>query len=467
MHILRYVVPVLMFYLAVSSSNATESQQNDADITGIDRRPATINCVAGVPDVTLHRVLDIDAAFSNLRFTMPVAILQAPLDDSHWFVVEKRGRVRAFPNRADVHSAQLTTVIDLSASRVDALDGGFSSEAGLLGIAFDPDYQSNSYVYLSFTATNITLGFHSVISRFTMDKNRLKLDPASERIILTIPQPFSNHNGGDIAFDRAGLLLIGMGDGGDGGDPRNHGQNTATLLGAMLRINVNIPEQKQLTGKPYRIPEDNPFAASVSCAAGACPEIFAWGLRNPWRWSFDRQSGKLWAGDVGQHSHEEIDLIEAGNNYGWSCYEGNDRYLDENSKSGARCTGRYTPPVLDYGRADGYSVTGGYVYHGTDIPALTGAYVFADFGSGRIWAVFDPYHEPQRRLQAETGLHISAFGESNQGELYFLAYGDGTIKKLVAMADTAETASGSNSPVSGTGCADATNPKQPSSISPR
>lgn len=453
----RLYLPLLL--LSVTACDLIGDHRSPPIVSGLDSRPSNKQCLAGERPLPADRVLELADAYPNLQFTYPVALAQAPNDDAYWFVVEKRGRVMAFPNHGDVQSAQLISVIDLSGTRVDALGGDFSSEAGLLGIAFHPDYRDNGYVYLSFTASNASLGLHSVISRFTMNPQTLTLDPASESVVLTVRQPYGNHNGGNIAFDRDGYLLIGLGDGGDGGDPHNNGQNTGTLLGAMLRIDVNVSAQERLAGKTYRIPPDNPFAASASCAAGACPEIFAWGLRNPWRWSLDRQTGKLWAGDVGQGRYEEIDIVEAGKNYGWSCYEGNNRYSDGNAKSDAQCGNTYQPPVLDYDRSQGYSVTGGYVYHGAEIPALTGAYVFADFGSGRLWALFDPYGKAQNREQASTGLYISAFGESKQGELYLLSYSDGRIKKIVAAAATAPLATGFSSLLSTSGCADAADPR--------
>jgi len=279
----------------------------------------------------------------------------------------------------------------------------------------------------------------------------LSLDPGSEQVILTVEQPYTNHNGGGIAFGADGYLYIGFGDGGGAGDEDNNAQNTGNLLGAMLRIDVNRSEG----GKSYAIPDDNPFASSSGCGSGeGCPEIWAWGLRNPWRWSFDRATGKLWAGDVGQDAWEEVDIIEGGKNYGWRCYEGRREY----NTAGCGARNEYAFPVVVYGHDVGFSITGGYVYRGNAIPALRGIYLYADFGSGTVWGV--PVEGGEPKVVASTDMSIASFAEGNDGELYLLDYAKGKIHKIVPKGGVV---SGGNFPqkLSETGCFEPDDPRQP------
>ena len=359
-----------------------------------------------VPTIQLVR------AYPNLQFSEPVAWLSSTSGD-RVFVVEKAGRVVSFVN-GDAVSAT-NTFVDLS-TRVDA-----QSEGGLLGMAFDPDFPDNGLVYLSYTTSDDPLNdsggnFRSVVSRFSVDSTGDALDPASEAILLTFPQPFSNHNGGQLGFGPDGLLYIGLGDGGGAGDALDNGQNPATLYGSMLRIDVSQPDA--VRGLPYSIPAGNPYAANLSCNDGACPEIFALGLRNPWRWSFDRVTGALWAGDVGQGDWEEIDRIESGGNYGWRCLEATHTF---NSLS---CDNKaFRAPIAEYSHNQGQSVTGGYVYRGASLASLEGTYVFGDFVSGRIWGLFAPYSTtPDCRLLVDTDLNISSFAQDNDGEILVIAY---------------------------------------------
>lgn len=332
-------------------------------------------------------------AFPNLRFSKPVALLQAPSDPTRWYVVEQTGRVMVFDD--DPAIGETSVFIDLR-KRVNAR--GF--EAGLLGMAFHPDYQANGQVILSYTRGRRNLT--SVISRFFADDARQVLDPASERVVLTVDQPFRNHNGGQVTFGPDGFLYIGFGDGGAGGDPRGNGQNTDTLLGAMLRIDVD-------RGDPYGIPPDNPFAAG-----GGRPEIYAWGLRNPWRWSFDAATGDLWVGDVGQNRIEEIDIVVKGGNYGWNVREGSEPF-----RGGRRPGAGLIAPVAEYNHDFGCSVTGGYVYRGAEIPALVGTYVFGDFCSGRFWGLApDDGGGHTMAPLFEESINLSSFGEAHDGRLF-------------------------------------------------
>lgn len=452
-----------------NSPNPTEPPaETPTDKPGLLARPSNTSCLAGPRTTLAGNEFQLADSFPALRFEYPVAAKQAPNNQNRWYIVEKRGRILSFPNQADATQANILTFVDLIASRVDAQGARASSEGGLLGMAFHPNFAANGYVFLSYTSSNNPSGdnggnFHSVIARYTSTDGGLSLDTASEELILTLPQPYGNHNGGDIAFGKDGYLYIGFGDGGSSGDPQNNGQNTKTLLGSILRIDVNLTSGEIDVGLTYKIPPSNPYASSSSCSDTACPEIFAWGLRNPWRWSFDRQTDDIWAGDVGQYDWEEIDRIQSGQNYGWGCYEGTHRYTRNNAKSDTQCGGSYIAPITEYNHTQGYSVTGGFVYRGSTIPALTGRYLFADYGSGRIWGITNPYSTPSTNLLLEAGFMISAFAEANDGELYVLQYGsaNGAMHKIVPSSGGGSTG-GLPAKLSETGCAESSDLKKAS-----
>ena len=363
--------------------------------------------------------IGIEPAFAGLSFSSPVAMLQPPGDSTRWFIVEQAGRVRVFDNNAMVTAS--STFIDIS-TRVT-----FAGETGLLGMAFHPDFPTDGRAYLFYSHTDASAGLVSRLAEYTTPDGGRTLDPASERILLTIDKPESNHNGGGIAFGpNDGLLYLGIGDGGGGNDQHGaigNAQLLTTLHGKMLRIDVAAGAG----GFNYRIPPGNPFAGNSPCGANGsgstnCPEILAWGFRNPWRWSFDRQTGELWVGDVGQGAREEVDRVVLGANYGWRCFEGT-----RNTELACGSPTNLQPPVVDYGRAVGSTVTGGHVYRGSAYPALRGRYVFGDFGSGRIWNIPStsaPTLEVSSGL--DTGLNIASFGEANNGELYIVSY-DGRL----------------------------------------
>ncbi len=393
-----------------------------------------VDCVAGERPVADTDVF-LERAFPNLSFNSPVALLQAPGDESRWFVVEKGGRVLVFDNAEDASLTQ--TFIDIG----DRVNAGFS-ESGLLGMAFHPDFKNNRRVIMSYTRSGSPLV--SYISRFSSADGGASLDPGSEQVLLTVAQPYSNHNGGQVAFGPDGYLYIGLGDGGSGGDPDGNGQDVNTLLGAMLRIDVD-------SGTPYAIPNDNPFAQG-----GGRAEIYAWGLRNPWRWSFDRDTGDLWLGDVGQNQWEEVDRVGLGGNYGWNIREGAHCY------GGGSCsTVGLIDPVAEYSHSEGCSVTGGYVYRGTSIPGLNGVYVYGDFCSGRIWGlVEDAQAGLVPELLVDSDFSISAFGQGQDGELYVLHFAaDGAIYRLVPQASQSQALS--PTALSATGCVDTADPTQP------
>lgn len=402
--------------LEVSSENEVVSDALDITVnqiatgnSGLTSRPTnSTECIAP-PAPPVASSIQLDTPFPDLPgLSSPLAMYQAPGDDAFWYVVQQTGQVIRFQNTVLVNS--VSTFIDINDGRL--VSGG---ERGLLGMAFHPGFTSNGYVYLSYT--NEDAGLVSRISRFNLDATGQVLDPASEQIVLTVSQPYTNHNGGQIAFGPDSYLYIGLGDGGSGGDPLGHGQNTSTLLGSMLRIDVGDG-----TSGSYTIPQDNPFVNG-----GGEPEIFAYGLRNPWRWSFDSANGDLWAGDVGQGDYEEIDIIVSGNNYGWNIMEGSHCYNTTScNQSGL------TLPVTEYDHSLGFSVTGGYVYHGQDIPFLQGQYLYADYVTGRIWSAEKTGPDQYTSTELlDTTLNIASFAEDDNGELYVIDL-DGDIRKISA-----------------------------------
>lgn len=358
----------------------------------------------------------VQQVFAPLAFNQPLLMLQAPGDDTLWYIVERRGTIAVFPNDSGTVAADVETFANLTAT-VNSSPG----EGGLLGMAFHPDFATNREVFLSYTRGNL----ESVVSRFTVDAGTGLLDAASEELVMVVPQPNTNHNGGNIVFGPDGFLYVGFGDGGGAGDPGENGQDTTNVLGTIVRIDVDSAD-------PYAIPPDNPFAGNTECVNGSgtmnCPEIFAFGFRNPWRFSFDRQTGELWAGDVGQNDWEEIDRVEISLNYGWDEREGAHCFEPPTG-----CDTNNVDPITEYDHGLGASVTGGYVYRGADFPDLQGLYLFGDFGSGRIWSVpFDSPIGTSPDLLEDTALSISSFAESNDGELFVLDYGNGTIHRIVA-----------------------------------
>ncbi len=342
-------------------------------------------------------------------FTFPL-LATAPVGDSRLFVVEKGGLVKVVKDGAVLS----TPFLDVSG----LISNG--SEQGLLGLAFDPQFGSNARLFISYTNS----AGDNVLASYQVSGNADVADPGSAVIRLTVDQPYDNHNGGHIVFGADGYLYMGIGDGGSGGDPQGHGQNRNDLLGSILRLDVSAA-----TG--YAVPASNPLVG----VAGTRSELWNWGLRNPWRFSFDRATGDLYIGDVGQNEREEIDVSTAtsgagkGVNYGWSIMEGTQCY----GASSCDMTG-LTPPVLDYTHSDGCSVTGGYVYRGSAIPDLAGTYFYADFCSG--WVRSFRYAGGQVTEAASwsalaPGGGIPSFGEDGHGELYVLS-ADGGVYRIVA-----------------------------------
>jgi uncharacterized repeat protein (TIGR03806 family) len=430
--------------------------------SGLDQRPSNLTCLAPALNSGAGGTIALAQVFTNLPanepFSQPLAMLQIPGDSSRWFVLEKTGRVRVFENTPNV-SAFDAHFIDLPATFPAFNDDG---EGGLLGMAFHPNYATNRYVYLSWTEDGPPgWPMVSVVARFTANPGGLTLDTGTHMDIIRVNQPYTNHNGGQITFGPDGFLYIGLGDGGSGGDPQNHGQDTTDVLGDMLRIDVD-------GAAPYTIPTTNPFFTTPGAKCPAdhtssanCPEIYSSGLRNPWRWSFDRATGELWLGDVGQNLHEEIDRIERGGNYGWNCREGLSAYGGAPGTCGPAST--FVEPVHDYGRSLGASVTGGYVYRGSALPALVGRYVFGDFISGRIWRL-NPNGSGGFTSEEllDTNHAISSFGEANDGELYVVDI-NGGLYRVVDGGGGQPGQPPVAAQLSATGCVSQQNPALPAS----
>lgn len=293
-----------------------------------------------------------------------------------------------------------------------------ASEQGLLSVVFHPNYAENGWFFVNYTDLN----GDTVVSRFEVTEDPNVADPNSEFVLLFIDQPYANHNGGQLQFGPDGYLYIGMGDGGSANDPDDNGQDPNALLGSLLRIDVN----KTGNGTNYAIPADNPFAND---RPGWRPEIWAIGLRNPWRFSFDRDTGDLYLADVGQNQYEEVNFNPAGStrglNYGWPIMEATHCFREENCSPDGLVI-----PIAEYDHSFGCSITGGYVYRGQQYPALNGYYFFADYCSGIIWMLPAGDTDTEAVVVAESGLVISSFGEDSAGELYVLDHSEGTVYQI-------------------------------------
>lgn len=362
----------------------------------------------------------------------PVGVRHAGDGSGRLFIIDLVGRIRVYDG---VNPP--TMFLDI----VGPVQGG--GELGLLGLAFHPDYENNGFFYVNYTESttppndcpnNADCNWNTVIARYSVSAGDPDVaDPSSAVRLLTINQDYSNHNGGNILFGPDGYLYIGMGDGGSGGDPQNRAQSMDTLLGKMLRIDVDIdgvgdPPDCDSAGN-YQVPADNPFTET----AGACDEIWANGLRNPWRWSFDRYAGDMYIGDVGQNTWEEVSFeawaSEGGMNFGWRCYEGNNPF----NTNGCGAPSQYDFPIIEYDQRIGVrqAVTGGYVYRGPTIGGLQGRYVYADYNSGEIWiAVPDGLGNWTSTLWEDGTLRISSFGEDENGELYVIDLGGDSIYRF-------------------------------------
>lgn len=396
---LRGKSATVVLVLSVAVATAT-CMDGDGPLYGLGQRQIVegIAIPDGLPDPS---PLQAVRAFPNLWFQNPLFLCAPPDGSDRVFVLEQRGVVRAFANDPSVTAT--STFLDIQ-HLVNA--GG---EEGLLGFAFHPDYAVNGQFYTYYSAAGPR---RSVLSRWQVSGGDPDAaDPASETILMQIAQPYSNHNGGSMAFGPDGKLYVTLGDGGSGNDPQQNGQDLTTLLGSVLRLEPD-----------GTAPTDNPF---VGGAAGERAEIWAYGLRNPWRMSFDRLTGQMWLGDVGQARREEINLVTAGGNYGWRTFEGALPNINPNGVAASA----FTAPVIDYERSLGGSVTGGYVYRGSRLPSLVGVYLYADFLSGRVWGLV---HDGDRLVsndQLTTVLNPASFGEDQAGEVYVCSF-DGNIYRF-------------------------------------
>jgi len=408
-----FIVLLLSCLLAACSEGDVQNGDNARDIVsgkpgdrtdGGAEGKASPSSEDGRADEALSP-LTLTRMFPHLTFQVPVGLVTAPGDDGALYVIEKQGRIM----RISPDGQRSELFLDIE----DRVVEGYMEE-GLLGLAFHSDYPNNGYFYVNYTTEK-----HTRIARYQADLKAGGItDPSTEVVLLTYEQPYNNHNGGDLHFGPDGMLYIASGDGGGRGDPRGNGQNLRTMLGKILRIDVDHAEN----GQAYAIPHDNPFHDRND---GTRREIYAYGLRNPWRFSIDAETGELWAADVGQDEIEEINLIVSGGNYGW------------NIKEGTRCYARskceddtLIDPIYEYDHSLGQSITGGYVYRGSRIPELVGRYVYADFVSGKVWALkLDADGKADNVLLLESGLGITSFGVDEVGELY-VATMDGGIYQL-------------------------------------
>lgn len=378
------------------------------------------------PNVTSYLAAQpygIVEAFPNLpNFSYPIELVNASDGTNRLFIAQQKGLVYVINNDPSVSTRK--TFINLS-SRVSQGLG----ERGLLGLAFHPDYENNRYLYASYTFDTVVGGttyLKSRISRYTADiSNPDTALLSTEYILLTLSQPYSNHNGGKILFGADGYLYCAYGDGGSGGDPFGNGQNRSTLLGKILRINVD----SAAGGLAYSIPPTNPFYGNTD---GYREEIYAYGLRNPWKISFDEPTGRLYCADVGQGAYEEISLIENGKNYGWNKMEGFHCY----PSSSCDTTGRgFVRPILEYSHSVGISITGGYVYRGALLPGLVGKYIYGDYGTGRVWGLtYDGINPVVNDSLFTTPWSLSSFGVDENNEIYLCRYSSsfGDLYKIVA-----------------------------------
>ena len=344
--------------------------------------------------------VDEQGRIQNLR---PLEMTHAADGTNRIFVATQIGKIYVFPNDPDV--ALASVFLDFS-DRVQPFPE--DDEEGLLGFALHPKFKENGELYVYYTSREPRVSYLSRFRRSKEDPN--KADPDSETVIMRIPQPFANHNGGPMVFGNDGYLYMGLGDGGGRNDPMGHGQNLETLFGTIIRIDVDNKSQ----GRNYSIPSDNPFVDRE----GALPEIYAYGTRNPWRISVDRPTGNIWFGDVGQDLWEEINLLARGANYGWSVREASYNFGNKKIND----TAAPTEAIWEYGHRVGLSITGGHVYRGTALPELKGAYLYADYVTGKIWAL--KYNHDKRQVISnlgiqEGGIPVLSFGQDEQGEIYY------------------------------------------------
>lgn len=356
-----------------------------------------------IPKLRFERMLP------ELALVRPIQVVQRAGDDASIFIVEQPGRILvADPSKRDTKEAEV--FLDIR-ERVN--DGG--NEEGLLSIAFHPEFPKKRELYAYYTASKPR---RSVLSRFTVSEDGSSADASSEEVLLTVAQPYSNHNGGTVLFGPDGFLYLSFGDGGAANDPHHYAQNLGSMLGKVIRIDVS---RKGEGGEPYAIPVDNPFIGKE----GALPEIWAYGTRNIWRMSFDRKTGDLWAGDVGQNIWEEVSVIRKGGNYGWNAREGFHAFR------GGKGDGPFEEPVVEYHHREGLSITGGHVYRGSAIPALDGVYIYGDLVSSNVWGIRMVDGKPTKPeiIAQKRGELITSIDAMNDGTLVISAFTGGQDRK--------------------------------------
>jgi len=397
---------LILAMVACDGSDGSGPVATPPPATGTPAAPATPPAGSPAPTGVARPTVTFEPFVSD--FERPTFVTNAGDGSGRMFVTEKGGLIRL------IQDGKIAGQPFLNVTPIVKSSG---NEQGLLGLAFHPDFDSNGRFFIAYTAQNND----NTVAEYKVSGDAGRADPGSAKILFGVADQFANHNGGMLAFGPDGYLYISMGDGGSGGDPQGNGQNLNALLGKLLRIDVD-------TGSPYGIPADNPFVGR----SGARPEIWAYGLRNPWRFSFDRETGDMWIADVGQNAYEEVDFQAAssngGENYGWRTMEGAHCF---NPKSGCNQEG-LVQPVAEYDRDGGCSVTGGYVYRGNTSPALRGHYLYTDYCSGNLWSLRlngDEFVETELDGAPE---FISSFGEDEAGEMYATGDRDGTVYRVVA-----------------------------------
>lgn len=357
--------------------------------------------------------IELARALGGLEFEKPVALVFPADSNETGYIVEQSGRIMS----AEFNGGTWTVSVFLN---IEERVSDRGREEGLLGLALGPGFPAEPHFFVNYTAADPR---RTVVSRFSLNPaDPSEADPTSEQVILEVGQPYSNHNGGHLTFGPDGYLYIGFGDGGSAGDPKRNGQNPGTMLGTIIRIDISSLGP----ARTYDIPDGNPFVG----VEGTRPEVWAYGLRNPWRFSFDSLTGELWAADVGQNEREEVNVIQPGLNYGWNIMEGTLCFARRDQSCSQESL---EPPLTEYGRDGGCSVTGGYVYRGERIRGLYGSYVFGDFCSGKIWS-FDPDTAETAEL-LDTDLDIASFAEDPDGELYVVSL-DGRVYAIASSDET-------------------------------
>ncbi len=435
--------------LEPSSQAASTSSAATSVAVGLDTKPSNTTCLAPATVSTgTTSVITWPATFPSLpNIASPASMFQLPGDNNNWYVLRQSGTIVRFANQASANT--LAVAMDIT----DRVNKG-GNEAGLLGAAVHPQFASNRYVFLFYTGSNSSAnsGLETRIARYTV-KSDGTFDNSSELMIMRIPRPYGNHQGGELAFGKDGYLYIASGDGGSGGDPQEYGQNLNTLLGKILRIDVN----NTITGRNYAIPSDNPYVGT----ANAREEIWAWGLRNPWRFSFDKENGELWAGDVGQNAWEEINLITKGGNYGWGDMEGDSCFSGRSNCS----TANKIKPLYSISQSTGAcSVIGGYVYRGTTYPGAFGKYFFTDYCVNTMYSITrNTSNTPSVVNHGAVATNVVSFAQDNQGELYAIGQGSGIGKQIYKMHATGSGQQPGVMPgnLSATGCVSTSNIQQP------